>query len=73
MTGTGQWWPGTSIKIGVNGADYSFYCVKKGADTRTAARFYVAVVQYVLLLGSYLWVVTPNILRLLGSLHNWVA
>ena len=26
-----------------------------------------------LILGSYLLVVTPNILRLLGSLHNWVV
>ena len=33
----------------------------------------MAVVQSVLLLGSHLWVVTPNILRLLGSLHNWVV
>ena len=33
----------------------------------------MAVVQSVLLLGSYLWFVTPNIMRFLGSLHNWVA
>ena len=73
MTETDQWWPGTSIRIGVNGADYFFCCVKKGADTRTSTRFYMAVVQSVLLLGSYSWVVTPNILRLLGSLHTGMA
>ena len=33
----------------------------------------MAVVQSVLLLGSYLWVVTPNILRLMGNIHNWVV
>ena len=46
---------------------------KKDADNRTSGRFYVAVVQSVLLLGSYLWVVTPNIMRLMGSLHNWLV
>ena len=35
--------------------------------------FYVAVVQSVMILGSYLWVVTPNIMRLMGSLHNWLV
>ena len=30
------------------------------------------MVQSVILLGSYLWVVTPNIMRFLVSLHNWV-
>ena len=33
----------------------------------------MAVVQSVLILGSDSWVVTPNIMRFLGSLHNWVA
>ena len=73
MTDSGQWLPGTSISIGVNGNGYPVCCVKKGADTRTYGRFYVAVVQSVLILGSDLWVVTPNIMRLLGSLCNWVA
>ena len=33
----------------------------------------MAVVQSMLLLGSNSWVFIPNILRLLGSLHNWVV
>ena len=33
----------------------------------------MAVVQSVLILGSESWVVNPNIMRLLGGLHNWVA
>ena len=32
----------------------------------------MAVFQYVLLFGSEVWVITPFILRELGSLHNWV-
>ena len=33
----------------------------------------MVVVQYVLLLGSDSWVITPNVLRFLSSLHNWVV
>ena len=35
--------------------------------------FYVDVVHYFLIFGSESWVVTPCILRALGSLHNRVA
>ena len=34
-------------------------------------RFYVAVVKSILLLGSDMWLVTPKILREMGSVHNW--
>ena len=72
-TENGLWWHVNSIRIGVNVVGYPVCSFKKGADTRTFGRFHVAVVQSVLLLGSSLLVVTINILRLLGSLHNWVA
>ena len=35
--------------------------VREGADKRTAGRFYVAVVQAVLLFGSETWVLTPQL------------
>ena len=34
---------------------------REGADRRTAGRFYVAVVQEVLLFGSEMWVMTPQL------------
>ena len=73
MTEDYQWWPRTSIIIGLNGAGYPVYCFKEGANTTTYGEVYVVVVQYVLFLGSYSWVVTSNILGLIGILHNWVA
>ena len=47
--------------------------VQEVSDTRTSGRFYVLVVQYVLIFGLTSWVITPRILQALGSLHNWVA
>ena len=52
---------------------FSRMLCREGGYTRTSGRFYVAVVQYVLLFGSELWVFTPLILRVMGSFHNWVA
>ena len=42
-------------------------------DTRKSRRFYVMVVQAVLLFRSETWVVIPNIKRLLAGVHNMVA
>ena len=47
--------------------------VQDGADPRTSGGFYVTVVLSVLLFGSETWVVTPHILRAVGSLHNRAA
>ena len=46
--------------------------VHEGADTRTSGKFYVALVQLVLLLISETWVVMPFVLRVLVRLHHWV-
>ena len=35
--------------------------VREGADMRMTGRFYVAVVQAVLLFGSEMWVLTPQL------------
>ena len=40
--------------------------VHEGENTRSSGRFYMAVVQLVLLLGLELWVVTPQIMWELG-------
>ena len=40
---------------------------KEGADARTSGQIYLAVVQSVLLYGSYTWVLTPRIQRMLGG------
>ena len=52
-----------------------FSCMlgQERANTRKSGRFYVAVVQSVLIFVSESWVTTPRILWVLGSLHNWVA
>ena len=52
---------------------FSQLFVQKGSDTRTSWRFYVAVVQSVMIFRSESWVITPRILRVLGGLNNWVA
>ena len=52
-----------------------FYCmlIQEGSDPWLYRWFYVAVVKYVVLFGSEIWVVTPCILRGVGSLHNQAA
>ena len=52
---------------------FSRIIFQEGEYPRTSGRFYVAVVKSVLLFGSEMWVLTPRILRAIGSLHNWVA
>ena len=47
--------------------------VREGVDTGMSGIFYVTMVQSELLFGSETWVVTPCILRMMGSLHNWAA
>ena len=39
-------------------------------DYKIYGIFYVVVVQYVFIFGEYMWVVMPQILKELGSLHN---
>ena len=46
---------------------------REGADRRTAGRFYVAVVQAVLLFGSEKWVATPWLEKSLARFHHWVV
>ena len=41
-------------------------------DTRKPGRFYVAIVQAILLFGLERWVVMPRIKRLLGGFHHRV-
>ena len=47
--------------------------VRDGADRRTAGRFYVVVVQAVLLSGSETWVVTPRLDKALEGFHHQVV
>ena len=42
-------------------------------DARTLRRVYVAVVQNVVIYGFEMWVMTPNIGRVLGRFHHRVA
>ena len=42
-------------------------------ETRTPRRFYMVVLQYMLLFGLELWVVIPNIMWEMGSFHNCAA
>ena len=42
-------------------------------DKRTSGRFYVAVVQVVLLFGSETWVLTPRLEKFLEVFHPRVA
>ena len=46
---------------------------KEGSDTRTSRRFYVVVVQSVLIFGYKSCVSIPQIIQALSSIHNWVA
>ena len=43
---------------------------REGADKRTAGKFYVVVVQAVLLFGSETWVVTPRLGKALAGFHH---
>ena len=40
-------------------------------DKRTSGRFYVAVVQAVLLFGSETWVLNPRLNKSLAGFHHW--
>ena len=51
----------------------SYLLYLKGGLNKNLWEFYMVVVQFVLILGSELWVVTPNIMRLLGIIHNQVS
>ena len=44
-----------------------------GLDKRTAAMFYVEVVQVVLLFGSDTWVLTPRLEILIEGFHHRAA
>ena len=43
---------------------------REGADRRTEGRFYLAVVQAVILFGSEKWVMTPQTEKALKGLHH---
>ena len=43
------------------------------SDTWTSGRFYIAVVQCVLMFRTNTWVIKTCILRSMGSIHNWAA
>ena len=46
---------------------------REGVDKRMARRFYVAVVQAVLVFGSETWVMTPWLEKALEGFHHWSA
>ena len=46
---------------------------QEGAYKRTVGRFYVAVVQAVLLFGSETWVLIPRLEKYLERFHHWAA
>ena len=46
---------------------------REGSDRRTPGRFYVAVVQAVLLFGSETWVLTPQLEKPLEGFHHRVV
>ena len=43
------------------------------ADRRTAGRFYVAVMQEVIVFGSYMWVITPWMENARKGFHHWAV
>ena len=43
---------------------------REGSEKRTAGKFYVAVVEAVLFLGSETWVVTPLLEKALAGFHH---
>ena len=45
----------------------------EGEDILTPGRFYLAVVQAILIFGSEMWVVTPHTGRALEGFHHKVA
>ena len=47
--------------------------VREGADRETARRFYVAVMQAVLLFGSKTWVLTPRLQKSLKGFRHQAA
>ena len=53
-------------KLGTNGEVLG----SEGADRRTAGRFCVAVVQYVLLIGTETWLVTPQLEKAPKGFHH---
>ena len=49
---------------------FSILLGQEGAGIIISGSFYMAVVQYILLFGLEVWVITPRILRVLGRLHK---
>ena len=75
MTVTGLWWTVTYRESIGNGSSVRFSCLlcQQGVYTRTYGRFYLELVQYVILFGSKSQLINPRIMQALGSLHNWLA
>ena len=46
---------------------------QEGTDALTSGTLYEAVVQEIILFGSYIWVMTPRIGWALGGFHNIVS
>ena len=69
-------WPAVSSnlrKARAKWARLSKVLSSEGVSGRLAGRFYVAVVQSVLLFGSETWVITPRILQALQGFHHRIA
>ena len=47
--------------------------VREGADKRTVGRFYMPVVQAVILFGYETWVLTPRLEKYIESFHHRVV
>ena len=47
--------------------------MREGSDRRAVGRFYMAVVQAVLLFGSKTWVRTHELEKSLKGFHQWVV
>ena len=45
---------------------------KEGVDAQTSVMFYTTVVQAVIIYGSELWVLSPQIGKTLGGFYHWV-
>ena len=76
FTVTADGWP--AVIINLKKARNSWYCLyriwgREGANPRMSGRFYLLVVQKVLLFGAETWVVTQRIGNLLGSFQHRVS
>ena len=66
-------WPavdGKCWKVRRKWGMFSQMIVHEGAYPHMSGRFYVTVVQYVLMFFSEMWVLMPCILMVMGSLHH---